>query len=73
MRDARLYVISSGYDTPRNVNDSSVHYVGVLDDRQLQAYIAQCAGISYVNAFEETFGSHGSHRRATGHSTIFDV
>lgn len=57
LADARLYVISSGYDQPKKVDDPSIHYLGALDDRELHTYIARCAGLFHVNAFEETFGA----------------
>ena len=55
LKNARLYVMSSGYDAPRIVYDSSVIYLGTLNDDELQAYIGRCAGMFYVNMFQETF------------------
>lgn len=57
LMDARLYVISSGYDAPRVINDPSIIYLGSIDDELLQTYINRCAGLFYINVWEETFGA----------------
>lgn len=56
LRDARLGVISSGYDEPRRVDDPSIIYLGSLADDQLLEHLNFAAGMFYVNMFEETFG-----------------
>ncbi len=55
LKDARLYVMSSGYDEPGRVADPSVVYLGTLDDRALLTYLARVAGIFYVNVMPEMF------------------
>lgn len=57
LKAARLYVISSGYDQPKVVADSSVIYLGTLTDSELWTYLARCAGLFYVNVFQETYGA----------------
>lgn len=55
LESAKLYVISSGYDEPRKVDDDSIVYLGSLTDEELYSYINRCAGLFYVNVWEETF------------------
>ena len=56
LKEARLYVISSGYDTPKVIDDPSIIYLGALNDAELWAYLNRCAGMFYVNTYAETFG-----------------
>jgi hypothetical protein len=53
--DAKLYVIDSGYDVATKVNDSSVVYLPKLNDNQLWTIINRCAGLFYINTFNECY------------------
>ena len=54
-KDARLHVITSGYNRPLAVNDESVLHLGKLGDGALFELLNRAAGIFYVNAFAEMY------------------
>ena len=69
LREAELHVTTPGYDQPTDDGSWAAHRVywaGVIPPKQLAAFMADAAGLVYVNTFPETFCAVAAIAEAVG-------